>query len=170
MILLIMRHGQAVDYREPDHLRALTDFGTQQSEQVGLWLNENLPSFYDGNNQSANGNQETSIDVAIVSPYLRAQQTYRAVARGINVKQQVTFDAITPMGNAAQGADLIHGYASDINAPKSLLVVTHMPLVSLLSDKICVGFNAKIFDTADTLIVDYDINAGIGEQLAFYQG
>lgn len=162
MILFIMRHGQAVDYREPDHLRSLTDFGTKQCEQVGRWLRASLPRFCP--------RCDDGIDIAIVSPYLRTQQTCKAVAKGVNIKQQITFDAITPMGNAAQSADLIHGYAADDSPPKSLLVVTHMPLVSLLSDKICAGFNAKIFDTADTLVVDYDVNACIGEQLAFYQG
>lgn len=159
-MLLIMRHGQAEDYREPDHTRALTDFGVKQCEKVGAWLNQTFSDL----------DIENAVDVAIVSPYLRTQQSCRAVGKSIKIKQQITFDAITPMGNAAQSADLIHGYATDSSAPKSILVVTHMPLVSLLADKICAGFNAKIFDTADTLLIDYNVETGLGEQVAFYQG
>lgn len=165
MILLIMRHGQAIEYREPDHTRALTEYGVKQCEEAGRWLANRLPELAVPCDLRVN-----AIDLAIVSPYLRTQQTCRAVARGIKIKQQVTFDAVTPMGSAAQSADLIHGYATDLPAPNTILVVTHMPLVSLLADKICAGFNAKIFDTADTLVVDYDIKKGIGEELAFYHG
>lgn len=165
MILVIMRHGQAVEYREPDHTRALTDFGVKQCEQAGVWLKQRLPDFAHLNEEYSN-----AIDIALVSPYLRTQQSCRALGKGIAIKQQITFDAITPMGNALHTADIIHGYATDSPAPNSMLIVTHMPLVSLLADKICAGFNAKIFDTADTLIIDYNIETGRGDELAYYHG
>ena len=160
-----MRHGEAVQDSEPDHARALTNFGKAQCEHVGKWLDENLSNF---EHQSATSSAKISL--ALVSPYLRAQQTCRAVNKSIHIAQQITIDAVTPLASANQAADLIHGYASDSHAPKSMLVVTHMPLVSLLADKVCSGFNAQYFDTADTLIIDYDEHTGVGSQLAFYQG
>lgn len=165
MILIIMRHGEAVEYKEPDHTRILTEFGTKQGEKVGKWLQENLREL------TVNTNcQVAKIDLAVVSPYIRTQQTYRAVSKHVQVERLVTIDAVTPLGNAHQSADLVHGYASDSNAPKCMLVVTHMPLVSLLSDRVCAGFNAAYFDTADTLVIDYCSDSGIGKQLALYQG
>jgi phosphohistidine phosphatase len=44
-----------------------------------------------------------------------------------------------------------------------------MPLVSLLSDVVCHGFNARIFDTADVLMINYDFERSSGSQLGFYQ-
>lgn len=165
MILIIMRHGEAVEYREPDHARVLTEFGKQQSEEVGKWLQAQLPIV-----TLDTGSQVKDIGLAIVSPYIRTQQTFRAVSRYVNVDRQVTVDTVTPLGNAQQTADLIHGYASGSNAPKCMLIVTHMPLVSLLADKVCRGFNTEFFDTADTLLIDYSSEMGTGKQIALFQG
>ena len=165
MILIIMRHGEAVEYKEPDHTRVLTEFGKQQCEDVGKYLQKNLAGL------TSNASYHVkNIDLALVSPYIRAQQTFRAVAKHIEVGRLVTIDAVTPLGNAAQSADLLHAYATDENAPKCMLVVTHLPLVSLLADRVCAGFNAKYFDTANALVLDYSSESAIGKQLAFYQG
>lgn len=165
---MIMRHGQAENYREPDATRALTKCGVEQCEKVGKWLSGRK-------NLTATTNSLAKVELALVSPYLRTQQTLRSVGRHITIDRQVTIDAITPAGNASQSADLIHGYATDNHnseqaAPQSMLVVTHMPLVSLLADKICMEFNARIFETADTLLCDYDVNKGLATQIDFYQG
>lgn len=160
-----MRHGEAVDYREPDHTRVLTEFGKQQCEDVGKWLQVQLPKL-----SLDTDSQVRDIDLAIVSPYIRTQQTFQAVSKHIHVSRLVTVDTVTPLGNARQSADLIHGFASDSNAPKCMLIVTHMPLVSLLADKVCLGFNTEYFDTADTLLIDYSCESGKGKQLALFQG
>jgi phosphohistidine phosphatase len=165
MILIIMRHGEAVEYKEPDHTRVLTEYGVQQSEDVGKWLQAQLPIL-----TLDQHSQVSDIDLAIVSPYLRTQQTFRGVSKHINVGRQVTVDTVTPLGNAVQSADLIHGFASDSNAPKCMLIVTHMPLVSLLADKVCLGFNTGYFETADTLLIDYSVELGTGKQLALFEG
>lgn len=160
-----MRHGEAVDYREPDHSRVLTEFGKQQCEDVGKWLHKQLPILTLGAHCHV-----ADIDLAIVSPYIRTQQTFRALSKHIKVERLVTLDTVTPLGNAEQSADLIHGYANDSSAPKCMLIVTHMPLVSLLADKICSGFNTQYFETADTLLVDYSAELGKGNQIALFQG
>jgi phosphohistidine phosphatase len=167
-----MRHGEAVDYREPDHTRALTDVGMSQCENVGHWLHQFLPGVYSKESAQTQTAILPSAQVAnaLVSPYLRTQQSFEALSKGLKIVEQTTTDLITPNGNAGQVADLIHGYATGPQAPQSLIVITHMPLVSLLADKVCHGFNAKYFDTADTLVIDYDERTGIGAQLAFYQG
>ncbi|MFT6269146.1 MAG: phosphohistidine phosphatase [Alphaproteobacteria bacterium] len=170
MILIIMRHGEAVEYREPDSTRALTDYGMQQCENVGKWLSQNLLRLSSVSERADASQVVANIDLALVSPYLRTQQTISALAKHVSVHNQETIEAITPIGNAAQCADLIHAYACDSDAPNCMLIVTHMPLVSLLSDRMCAGFNASFFDTADTLIIDYACDTGIGKQLVMYQG
>ena len=165
MIVIVMRHGEAEDYRSPDHTRTLTNNGKQQCEAVGQWLRQNLSTLTENTSKSVN-----EAHTALVSPFLRTQQTFRAVAKHFSIKQQITIDTITPNGNALECADLIHGYATDTQPPDCLMIVTHMPLVSLLSDKICAGFNAKFFKPADTLIIDYDIDRAMGEEVYFFQG
>ncbi len=162
---MIMRHGEAIAYREPDHTRPLTGHGKSQCETAGYWLQKNLKKITNDSAESV-----SAADLALVSPYLRTQQTYRAVAKQFRIDQQTTIDTITPVGNAAQCADLIHGYATDTSPPKCIMVITHMPLVSLLSDKLCAGFNAQIFQTADILVIDYDVKTAIGKKLFFYHG
>jgi phosphohistidine phosphatase len=168
MILIIMRHGEAGDFSSPDHLRQLTPRGKRQCQSVGQMLGEKLPKLLEKYTEPSNNANNTGLDITLVSPFLRTQQSFRAVASGIKSANIVTIDSITPAGNAQQSADLIHGYATDSSAPRSMMVVTHMPLVSLLADKICPEFNARIFETADTLIIDYNISTGRGEQIEFY--
>lgn len=168
MILIIMRHGEAVQYREPDSSRTLTDYGTQQCENVGKWLSQNLARLSPSSRCADDGN--VNVDLALVSPYLRTQQTISALARYVNIHKQETASVITPIGDAAKCADLIHAFACDSQAPKCMLVVTHMPLVSLLSDLVCAGFNTSFFETADTLVIDYANDTGIGKKLAMFHG
>jgi phosphohistidine phosphatase len=185
MIVIIMRHGEAVEYKAPDHTRALTDYGQRQSGIVGKWLNQNLPLLSTDGCGAGTGISETSvalndkgecsslkttIDLALVSPYLRTQQTFVALAKHVNVLNQKTIESITPDGNAALNADLIHAYACDKNAPRYLLIITHMPLVSFLSDMVCSDFNGLFFKSADTLVVDYSGDTGIGKKLTMFQG
>lgn len=170
-----MRHGEAVEYREPDHTRALTRFGTQQSENVGKFLHQYLSQTNSGKTlpTSLKGSRdeiEVVIDLALVSPYLRTQQTFDAVAKHVKVQRKETSSAVTPISNAGQCADLIHGYACDANAPSSLLVVTHMPLVSLLSSLLCAGINGQFFEPAGTLIIDYAYGTATGSKLAIFEG
>lgn len=168
MILIIMRHGEAGDFSSPDHLRQLTPRGKRQCQGVGAMLSEKLPGLLEKYTSPGDNTNNSELDITLVSPFLRTQQSFRAVASGIKSANIVTIDAITPAGNAQQSADLIHGYATDSSAPRSMMVITHMPLVSLLADKICPEFNAKIFETADTLIINYSISTGRGEQIEFY--
>jgi phosphohistidine phosphatase len=154
-----MRHGEAAPYQANDKDRELTRFGISQSQLAG----KRLAAFL-----SSRG-LLSSIDRVLVSPYKRTQQTFNALSEYIQFHTQTSVEAITPMGNADQVHDIIDGFASESNPPEQLMLVSHMPLVSLLADKVCLGFNGKIFDTADTLIIDYDPDTHRGTQLALYQ-
>jgi phosphohistidine phosphatase len=159
MIIFVMRHGEAEPYKRDDQSRHLTRFGLTQSEHASKWMSKQL-------------NEDTElkqIDLTLVSPYVRTIETLEAVEQFMPIRNKVQTSALIPDGNAMQAHDLIDGELlqdSDIN---SLLIISHMPLVSLLSDAICHGFNARVFGTADVLMINYDLERSSGRQLAFYQ-
>ncbi|MFB0912317.1 MAG: phosphohistidine phosphatase SixA [Glaciecola sp.] len=159
MSIFVMRHGEAEPYKRDDQSRHLTRFGLTQSEHASKWMSKQL-------------NEDTElkqIDLTLVSPYVRTIETLEAVEQFMPIRNKVQTSAVTPDGNAKQAHDLIDGELlqdSDIN---SLLIISHMPLVSLLSDAICHGFNARVFGTADVLMINYDLERSSGRQLAFYQ-
>ncbi|MBT1449922.1 phosphohistidine phosphatase SixA [Glaciecola sp. XM2] len=159
MLLIIMRHGEATPYQANDKDRELTRFGLGQADSAGKRLSKFL----------TDRGMNVSLEQAIVSPYIRTQQTFDALNKHVAVSHKVSADAITPMGDADAVHDLIDGYASASSPVEQLILVSHMPLVSLLADKVCLGFNGKIFDTADMLIIDYDPDSHQGTQLALYQ-
>lgn len=163
MILIIMRHGEAVPYQANDKARVLTRHGVLQSTLAGKRLAEFL----------ASRQLPANIEQVLVSPYQRTQQTFDAVNESISFSHKTDTDAITPMSDAIGVHDLIDGYAHAHSASsegvKQLMLISHMPLVSLLADKVCTGFNGKIFDTADILVIDYDPKTHVGKQLALYQ-
>jgi phosphohistidine phosphatase len=156
-----MRHGEAVAYQAKDESRALTCVGVNQSEAAG----KRLAKFFQARQLPP------VIDQVLVSPYARTQQTYAALSEFVRFCHKTDTDAITPMGQASAVHDLIDGYAhnatADSDAPQQLMLISHMPLVSLLADEVCAGFNGKIFDTADILIIDYDPVTHTGTQMAF---
>lgn len=160
-----MRHGEAVSYREPDKNRPLTTLGHLQCANVGKWLAKNK-TILDVKAKPS----DIKIDVALVSPYLRTQESFLTLSEYVSVGKHITLDSITPNGDVIANADLIHGYANDENGPQCMLIVTHMPLVTLLSDNVCPGYNALFFEPADTLIIDYSSDSGIGKKVDFFQG
>jgi phosphohistidine phosphatase len=159
MIIFVMRHGEAEPYKRDDQSRHLTRFGVTQTEHASKWMAKQL-------------NEHTllkQVDLTMVSPYVRTIETLGTVEQFIAIKNTLQTSAVTPDGNAKQAHDLIDGELLKDNNINCLLVISHMPLVSLLSDAVCHGFNARVFGTADVLMVNYDLERSSGCQLAFYQ-
>jgi len=154
-----MRHGEAEPYKQDDQSRHLTKFGVTQSEHAAKWIAKQLNKH----------TQLKQIDLTLVSPYVRTIETLDAVQQFISIKNTLQTSAVTPDGDAKQVQDLIDGELLQDNTIDCLLVISHMPLVSLLSDVVCHGFNARIFDTADVLMINYDRQRSSGTQLGFYQ-
>ena len=159
MIIFVMRHGEAEPYKRDDQSRHLTRFGLTQSEHASKWMSKQL-------------NEDTELkqsDLTLVSPHVRTIETLEAVEQFRQSRNKVQTSAVSPDGNAKQAHDLIDGELLQDNDINSLLIISHMPLVSLLSDAICHGFNARVFGTADVLMINYDLERSSGRQLAFYQ-
>jgi len=109
------------------------------------------------------------VDLTLVSPYVRTIETLAAVESFLSIKITEKTTAVTPVGNAKHVQNLIDDKLLQNDSIQCLLVISHMPLVSLLSDVVCHGFNARIFDTADVLMINYDPVLSTGTQLGFYQ-
>jgi phosphohistidine phosphatase len=159
MIIFVMRHGEAESYKEDDLSRHLTRFGVTQSEHAAKWMAKQLNEH----------TQLKQVDLTLVSPYTRTIETLVTVEQFLRINNTVQTSAITPDGNPKQAHDLIDGELLQDSNINCLLVISHMPLVSLLSDAVCSGFNARVFDTADVLMINYDLERSLGRQLAFYQ-
>jgi phosphohistidine phosphatase len=135
-----MRHGQAEELAGRDKDRALTADGRLESSLMARWLIE----------------QGGTFQRALVSPYLRAQQTFTQVNALLNLtKNQVeTLEDLTPHGHPDAVEDYLNVLAEE--GVKSVLIVSHMPLVSFLVESLDVKHVSPMFSPSAIARVDYD--------------
>lgn len=138
MDIFIMRHGEAEAYREPDATRSLTAVGEQQADCSARWLQRQV-------GQQDNGGH---IDLVMVSPYLRAQQTMKRVLQQVSHQQMIVNDDIIPDGKPQLVADHLVLLAE---TRRSVLLVSHMPFVSFLSQELLGHGEPPSFATGDIL-------------------
>ena len=145
-----MRHGEAKNFVEhgsrDDSHRALTTQGELEATMMANWLQK----------------MQVNPRHVFVSPYVRAQQTCD-IATSTMRTAITTLDFITPSGDAKQVHDFIDGWCNeqsiaDIQPEHSLLIISHMPLVSYLVAELTQSENAPIFATAGIAHIDYDID------------
>ncbi|MFT6506812.1 phosphohistidine phosphatase SixA [Colwellia polaris] len=150
MQIFVMRHGQAEMLAASDAQRPLTQSGIEEAQVMGQWLLKNSPAF----------------DCIFVSPYTRAQQTADAVINELTcVAKRETLAIITPEDNAKD----VHGYLDAICSQeqyKSILLVSHMPLVSYLVAELTVDHVMPMFQTASVANIEYSLDKMSGELLA----
>ncbi|WP_338292248.1 phosphohistidine phosphatase SixA [Planctobacterium marinum] len=142
MQLFLMRHGEAENSFSNDAQRSLTTQGFIESQKAGVWLNDTV----------------NHIDYALVSPFKRARQTYEMVQSITTVAHTEFSEDIIPSGSVELVHDYIQVLAQERNL-KSLIVVSHMPLVSYLVDSFCGQLRSILFTTASVARLDYDIEA-----------
>ena len=159
--IFIMRHGEAESPRLDDKSRQLTEVGQQQSKSAALWLAQHY--CIDG-----------TVDVALVSPYRRARQTYEKVSSTISSDKLEINEDITPEGSPKLVSDYISARIhASVNAKrpiKKLLIVSHMPLVSYLVDEVCSLYTTSLFATASIAVVKYSLSSLKGTLVTHYQG
>ena len=152
MKVFIMRHGEAQAFAASDSQRPLTARGEKESEQMAQWLANHFPE----------------VDTVWVSPYLRAQQTWKAVSQSITPLQSVdTIDDITPHGHESDVASFIQATAA-VNSLKSLLIISHLPLVGYLSAELVPGLMPAMFATSSIAGIEYDTESATGTLLWHY--
>lgn len=151
MNIFVMRHGQAAPEASSDALRPLTEQGKEEVSLMARWLAPQVKQF----------------DLVLVSPYVRAQQTWQQVAKDIPARQIETCAELTPNCDADLTASLILAYAE--SHPKgNVLVISHMPMVGYLVESLCQGMMAPIFVTSG--IANITLNSGIGGMLSWLEG
>lgn len=135
MKVYIMRHGEAGYSATSDSSRPLTDFGEKQCLSVANWFNE----------------QGITFEQAMVSPYLRAQQTYSIIADVVSIKHSDTNPLLTPAGCASHVVDNLTMLL--LSGVKSILIVSHLPLVGYLVNELCPHISPPMFSAADVACI-----------------
>ncbi|MGL5335578.1 MAG: phosphohistidine phosphatase SixA [Enterovibrio sp.] len=122
MNIYIMRHGDAKLLACDDAARPLTSRGVAQAQKMGEWLASQL---------------NKPLDCVLVSPYVRAQQTWQQLAPYVQGEAKVITEAgLTPYGDSEQVAEYLHALIEHENLSQ-VLVISHLPLVNyLVSDLI----------------------------------
>ncbi|TQP56270.1 phosphohistidine phosphatase SixA [Vibrio cholerae] len=150
MKIYIMRHGEAQQFAPSDAQRALTDRGRHESEAVAR--------------ACVNQRGVKGFDLVLVSPYLRAQQTWELLTDHFSAKRVETCDGITPYGQSDRVFDYLSALI-EVEQLESLLLVSHLPLVGYLVSEFVADMIPPMFPTSGMICIDYDPIAQNGQPL-----
>lgn len=145
MQVFIMRHGDAALDAASDSVRPLTHCGCDESRQMANWLN----------------GQTVDIERVLVSPYLRAEQTLLTVREGLTLPEgQEVLPELTPGGDPALVACYLQVLAKE--GVKSVLVISHLPLVGYLVSELCPQEAPPMFATSAIARIEFDADNNTG--------
>lgn len=139
MKIFIMRHGEAEHFAQSDAERALTERGRNASVAVAKACVEQ-------------GYQQ--FDKVMVSPYLRAQQTWQEVATEFEAKRIEVSADITPYGDSEEVAEYVNALI-EVEKLESVLLVSHLPLVGYLVAEFVTDMVPPMFPTSGLICIDY---------------
>lgn len=146
MKLYIMRHGQAELTASSDQQRELTIKGIEETSIMAKWLKSKQPTF----------------DISFVSPYIRAQQTFDIISQNCPMNgHHYCLNELVPEASPANCGDVLLAYCAQ-HCVKSALVVSHLPLVSLLISDLCKGDIVPTFSTSSIACIDIDLDSWMG--------
>lgn len=131
MKIILIRHGQAEDYKHPDSERQLTELGQAQAIETATYIM--------GKYQP---------DHFVVSPYVRAQQTLKAFTDLAPEVEVSVHDNITPSDDAKEA---LTGLA-DVTA-ECLVVVCHMSIIAKLAS-LLTGEPPESFALAEARVLE----------------
>ena len=138
MQLFLMRHGEASYQAHSDRERILTDTGRYHTSLMSNWLAKSVLEF----------------DLVLVSPYLRAQQSWQEVSKHFpEPRKWVVLDELVPSGTPITAADLTLAYAEQYKADK-VLVIAHMPLLGYMVSELVAGIDPPLFATSGVALID----------------
>jgi phosphohistidine phosphatase len=138
MQLFLMRHGEAGYNAHSDRERVLTEVGRYQTELMSNWLARTITDF----------------DLVVVSPYLRAQQTWQEVSRHFpEPRKWLVLDDLIPSSEPTTTVDLVLAYAEQYKANR-VLVISHMPLLGYMVSDLVAGIEPPLFATSGITLID----------------
>lgn len=147
MKIFVMRHGQAETFAASDADRALTAQGRSVSLAVAKACVEQ---------------GVTHFDKVLVSPYLRAQQTWQEISECFSVNSVETCADITPYGDSEQVADYVTAMA-EVENLDSILLVSHLPLVGYLTAEFVTDMVPPMFPTSGLIAIEYQLEKLTGQ-------
>jgi len=135
-----MRHGEAVHYAASDAERELTQHGRSQSVAVArACVKQGFKDF----------------DLILVSPYVRAQQTWDTISESLSAKEHHIYEEITPYGVSEKVVTYVSALAQADNI-ETVLLVSHLPLVGYLTAEFVTGLTPPMFPTSGLACVEFD--------------
>lgn len=145
MRLYIMRHGHAVLplSAQSDEQRELTAEGEQEVASTAQWLAE----------------KAGSLDLCLVSPYRRAQQSADVALKYIDSQSRQDMHELTPDIDPVQALTAVAAQfiaIADDTDKQQVLLVSHMPLVSYLVHEIDRSKQPPIFPTGGIAVLEFD--------------
>ncbi|PMH41826.1 phosphohistidine phosphatase SixA [Vibrio sp. 10N.286.49.B3] len=147
MKIFIMRHGEATMYAASDEERALTDRGrTDSIAAANLCAQKGFNQF----------------DKVLVSPYLRAQQTWQEITSHFSATSVETSSDITPYGQSEQVFDYVSALV-DVEKLETVLLVSHLPLVGYLTAEFVPDLAPPMFPTSGIVCIEFDPKTQQGE-------
>ncbi|PWI34336.1 phosphohistidine phosphatase SixA [Vibrio albus] len=149
MKVFIMRHGEAGHFASSDAERELTPRGRSESMAVAhACVEQGFSEF----------------DAVLVSPYVRAQQTWEAISEEFSVIDGglETCDDITPYGTAEDVFEYVIALI-DSRQLESVLLVSHLPLVGYLTSQFVADMMPPMFPTSGLACVEFEPETRQGE-------
>ncbi|OBT15874.1 phosphohistidine phosphatase SixA [Vibrio sp. UCD-FRSSP16_10] len=147
MNVYIMRHGEAGSFASSDAERTLTSRGETQSLQVAKAVVQ----------QGVN-----HFDLVLVSPYIRAQQTWDIIKGQFSAGKVEECADITPYGQSEDVYQYVCAIA-ETQQPQSVLLVSHLPLVGYLTAEFVNDMTAPMFPTSGFAAINFDLESSNGE-------
>lgn len=123
MELFVLRHGHAEAEASSDSLRPLSAVGAKEVAEI----------------YAKCGSELEQVELILVSPYVRAQQTLKALtdlSPYLQTVPQQTTPLLVPGGSSMAVIDYLYTQATDCSVG-SILIVSHQPLVGTLVDSLC---------------------------------
>ncbi len=146
MQIVIMRHGDAEKFAATDAERPLSEVGREQSQQVAQMCQQHRSQF----------------DLVLVSPYLRAQQTWQSIESLLAANCVQECEDITPYGDSETVVEYVCALA-ETQQLNSVLLVSHLPLVGYLTADFVTDIVPPMFPTSGMACIDYDLSQRCGD-------
>ncbi|HBV76338.1 MULTISPECIES: phosphohistidine phosphatase SixA [Vibrio] len=147
MHIYIMRHGDAETFAASDAERPLSQMGHDQSLKVA---------------QRCRDNGQEEFDLVLVSPYLRAQQTWKTISPILKANNVEDCSDITPYGDSETVVEYVCALA-ETQFLQNILLVSHLPLVGYLTADFVTDMPPPMFPTSGMVCIDFDVDTRKGQ-------
>ncbi|MCE0494569.1 phosphohistidine phosphatase SixA [Vibrio salinus] len=148
MKIFIMRHGEASHMASSDAERHLTMRGRLESLSV-------VKDVFD---------HKLTVDKVLVSPYIRAGETWEEISSHISCSNVEKCEDVTPYGQADKVYDYVMALIETENL-ESVFIVSHLPLVGYMASEFITDMAPPMFPTSGLVCIEFDPETETGQLL-----